>query len=143
MSEIDKAKLINELVDRTGLNRRRCENYLERFNWNMEKVLEYPPIKSNLRQDTPLFSFEDEEVVQVPTPVKRTRRTKKKEETEKKVEIIPQTQVSTDDPKKVTKDTKYFRGKFIHNDESGLYGPFLSMEEINEWTHKYIKKRQY
>lgn len=152
---MNKEQLVKELVSRTGFSERRARNYFERFNWDKEKVYNYSIVKSSLRQEVSLF---DEVSTPVEKPSQKVRKPRKKkvDKTKSSDEKTSQTSKSKKDTNIITKTTEdgcieydveiingaeCFRGKPIQMDSNGFYHPHASMKEINEWVHKFLKKK--
>lgn len=94
MKTEEKRKILERLVQETGLSAMRCKSFLERCGYDYDKVREIPQIKSALVREEPLW---DETPAPSPQPQsppkaqekKTAKSTKRKTETPKPKKPIP------------------------------------------------------
>jgi phage protein D len=134
----DKMKIRNQLVKDTGFPLKRVENYLQRFNWDLKKLYDYPVIKSAIKKTkaeaAKAKALEDIDLKE--DNVSGAKSGVPKKSKKKGVEhdkIGNEIEVHDD-------GSKWFRGKLIHNDSSGLYAPYLTQKEIISWVKQYGAK---
>jgi len=131
----DKMKIRNQVVRDTGFPLKRVDNYLQRFNWDLKKLYDYPVIKSAVKKTKQeaakakaleVIDLEDETVTETKQRVPRKSKKKGVEHDKVGNEI----EVHDD-------GSRWFRGKQIRNDSSGLYAPYLTQKEIIGWIKQY------
>ena len=136
-SEEEKVKIRNQLVRDTGFPLKRVENYLQRFNWDLKKLYDYPIVKSAVKktkqEKAKSKALEDIQIPQDIVPVAAYKLPKKSRKTSSVADKIGNVIDVHDD------GTKWFRGKMLVNDSCALYAPYLTMEEIMAWTRAYLK----
>lgn len=134
-------KMRLKLMRETGLSTKRAEVYLDRCNWNTEKVYAMPQVKKALKAEIErktkesvqamLNAPDDTEEMSVRLGPSEIRGKKKKIRFggSKGLEFTVTITDSGD---------MYYGNTKIRSDASGLYAPYLTQKQICEWTHKYI-----
>ncbi len=133
----DKMKIRQQVIKDTGMTLKRVEAYLQRFNWDLKALYEYPVVKSAVKK-TKAEAIKNKALEDIysedETPTARKEKTpvkaKKKDTIKDKVGNI--IDVMND-------GTKSFRGKQLRNDSECLYAPYLTQKEILNWTKNYCK----
>lgn len=134
----EKMKIRNQVVRDTGFPLKRVENYLQRFNWDLKKLYDYPVVKSAVRktkqEKVKSEALEDIQISTDNVPEVPSKLPKKSKKTSVVVDKIGNViEVHND-------GSKWFRGKKLVNDSHALYAPYLTMKEIMAWTKAYCKK---
>jgi len=134
-TEEEKVKIRNQVVRDTGFPLKRVENYLQRFDWDLKKLYDYPIIKSAVRktkaESAKAKALEDIQTEDDNVPVTSLSAPKKSKKKGTETDKIGNVIEVHDD------GTRWFRGKLVHNDSSGLYAPYLTMKEIIKWIETY------
>ena len=133
----EKMKIRSQLLRDTGFPLKRVENYLQRFNWDLKKLYDYPIIKSAVKKTKAealkAKALEDIDDVEDNVPVTKQRAPKKSKRLKTITDKIGnEIEVHED-------GSKWFRGKEIINEARGLYAPYLTMKEILKWVETYGK----
>lgn len=129
-------EILNTLIQQTGLTERRCKNFCERYNWNEEKIYNDSVIKASVAH----YKVFDEETNT------KSKKTRQKGQKEPQIESIRNVRTITSSTGvefevETVHGTDIFNGKTLSNDSAAFYLPYASMQEINDWTQKYLKKR--
>ena len=146
LSDEAKMKMRLKLIRETGLSTKRAEVYLDRCNWNMDKIYAMPQVKKALKAEierktkesvqsmlnTPDDDKEEASVKMGPSEI-RGKKKKVRFGGSKGLEF---TVTITDN------GDMYYENTRIRNDASGLYAPYLTQKQICEWTRKYIKQAE-
>lgn len=137
-SEEDKLKIRNQVLRDTGFPLKRVENYLQRFNWDLKKLYDYPIVKSAVKKTKleaqKAKALEDIDLDEDP-PSSVTQPTPRKSKKKSTITDVIGNVIDVHDD-----GTKWFRGKKLVNDSSGLYAPYLTMKEIVSWMKKYGRR---
>ena len=131
----EKVKIRSQVLRDTGFPLKRVENYLQRFNWDLKKLYDYPIVKSAVKKTKAeaikAKALEDIDFEEDNVPVTKQRVSKKT----KKLKTITD---KVGNEIEVHEDgSKWFKGKEIINDARGLYAPYLTMKEILGWMKTY------
>lgn len=139
----EKLKIRLQVIKDTGMTLKRVEGYLQRFNWDLKALYEYPVVKSAVKKTkaealkNKALEDIDTSIENVPDLLEKSSKKAKKTSTIKD-KIGNVIDVMND-------GTKMFRGKAIRNDSECLYAPYLTQKEIINWvkTHGKVSNPLY